>query len=55
MTGNKDTNCIQEFNHKISTTLGVPYFIHSKKKGKRQQMETETDRKIIFSHILGRM
>jgi len=50
MTGNKNTNHIQKFNHKISTTLDVPYFIHSKKQERDNKWKQKLTEKLYF-HI----
>jgi hypothetical protein len=39
---------IQKFNHKISTPLGVPYFIHSKKQKKDIKQKQELSEKLYF-------
>ena len=49
MIGNKNTNHIQNFNHKLSTTLGVYYFIHSKKQARDNKWEQNLIEKMYFN------
>jgi hypothetical protein len=48
MIRNKNTNYIQKFNHKISTPLGDPYFIHSKKQERDIKWKQKLTEKLYF-------
>jgi hypothetical protein len=50
MTGNKNTNHIQKFNHKLSTALSVPYFLHSKKQKRGNKWKRKLTESCIFTY-----
>jgi hypothetical protein len=50
MSGNKNSNHIQKFNHKISTYLGIPYSSTAKNMKETTNGNSNSMKSYIFTH-----